>query len=79
MVCLLLLFVDTLAKAPFLLLVTIATTERGEPLRRLFLPKQLQSQFLSIASANTRNKIETCGILGGKLVICYYSLYKPLF
>ncbi|KAI8878288.1 hypothetical protein K501DRAFT_326096 [Backusella circina FSU 941] len=44
-----------------------ATTERGEPLRRLILPKQLQSQFLSIASTNTRNKIETCGILGGKL------------
>ncbi|GAA5807894.1 hypothetical protein MFLAVUS_001274 [Mucor flavus] len=46
---------------------TDASTERGEPLRKLLLPKGLQSKFLSIAGNNTRNKIETCGILAGTL------------
>ncbi|KAI9262485.1 hypothetical protein EDC94DRAFT_608264 [Helicostylum pulchrum] len=46
---------------------TDASTERGEPLRELLLPKGLQSRFLSIANNNTRNKIETCGILAGTL------------
>ncbi|CEG69697.1 Putative Ubiquitin thiolesterase [Rhizopus microsporus] len=44
-----------------------ASSERGEPLRRLILPKRLQTRFLSIAEPNTRKKIETCGILAGKL------------
>lgn len=46
---------------------TDASTERGEPLRRLLLPKGIHSRFLSIADRNTRNKIETCGILAGTL------------
>lgn len=48
--------------------MTLASTERGEPLRRLLLPKGIHSRFLSIADLNTRNKIETCGILAGTLV-----------
>jgi hypothetical protein len=46
----------------------LASTERGEPLRKLLLPKGVHSRFLSIADRNTRNKIETCGILAGTLV-----------
>ncbi|KAI9360276.1 hypothetical protein BD770DRAFT_385213 [Pilaira anomala] len=46
---------------------TDASTERGEPLRKLLLPKRLQHRFLSIAERNTCNKIETCGILAGTL------------
>ncbi|KAI8368045.1 hypothetical protein BD560DRAFT_399150 [Blakeslea trispora] len=46
---------------------TDASTERGEPLRRMLLPQGIQAQFLSIAEPNTRNKIETCGILAGIL------------
>jgi STAM-binding protein len=45
-----------------------ASTERGEPLRKLLLPTGVHSRFLSIAESNTRNKIETCGILAGTLV-----------
>ncbi|KAI9468078.1 MAG: hypothetical protein EXX96DRAFT_591839 [Benjaminiella poitrasii] len=44
-----------------------ASTERGEPLRQMILPKAIQSRFLSIAEPNTRKKIETCGILAGTL------------
>ncbi|KAG1618595.1 hypothetical protein G6F46_003798 [Rhizopus delemar] len=44
-----------------------ASSERGEPLRQMILPEFLQRKFLSIAEPNTRNKIETCGILAGKL------------
>lgn len=55
-------------KEEFVLTLFVASTERGEPLRKLLLPKRLQHQFLSIAERNTRNKIETCGILAGTLV-----------
>ncbi|CAO3585088.1 unnamed protein product [Absidia cylindrospora] len=44
-----------------------ATTERGEPLRRLIVPKSLQEKFLNIAQQNTNRNIETCGILAGTL------------
>ncbi|KAI8975457.1 hypothetical protein BDF20DRAFT_914385 [Mycotypha africana] len=44
-----------------------ASSERGEPLRTMLLPKDLQAKFLSIAKINTLNKIETCGILAGTL------------
>ncbi|KAG2192298.1 hypothetical protein INT47_008235 [Mucor saturninus] len=46
---------------------TDASTERGEPLRKLLLPKRLHARFVGIADRNTRNKIETCGILAGTL------------
>ncbi|ORX45661.1 Mov34-domain-containing protein [Hesseltinella vesiculosa] len=43
------------------------TTERGEPLRTLLVPGNLQDRFLSIAKPNTIKNIETCGILAGTL------------
>lgn len=43
------------------------TTEGGEPLRTIFLPERLRQEFLAIAEQNTRNKLETCGMLCGKL------------
>lgn len=45
-----------------------AYLENGSPLRSVFLPANLRSQFLSRASINTRNNLETCGILCGTLV-----------
>ncbi|KAK9245665.1 hypothetical protein V1506DRAFT_232305 [Lipomyces tetrasporus] len=44
-----------------------ATTEGGAQLRTVFLPSELRSSFLEIALPNTRNKLETCGILCGIL------------
>ncbi|KAK9363657.1 hypothetical protein V1504DRAFT_416496 [Lipomyces starkeyi] len=46
---------------------SIAKTEGGAPLRTVFLPSELRSSFLEIAMPNTRNKLETCGILCGIL------------
>ena len=46
----------------------LAFTESGAPLRTVFLPTELRPQFLSIAAANTRAKLETCGILCGTLI-----------
>ncbi|PSK54020.1 AMSH-like protease sst2 [Elsinoe australis] len=45
-----------------------AKTEGGAPLRPLFIPTELRPRFLSLASANTRNNLETCGILCGSLI-----------
>ncbi|GAB7357476.1 hypothetical protein MBLNU459_g0013t1 [Dothideomycetes sp. NU459] len=45
-----------------------AYTESGMPLRTLFLPTELRTQFLALASSNTRNNLETCGILCGTLI-----------
>lgn len=42
-------------------------TEGGEPLRTVFLPGQLRSEFLRVAEPNTRANLETAGILCGKL------------
>lgn len=42
-------------------------TEKGIPLRTLFVPSTLVESFLKIASKNTRRKLETCGLLCGKL------------
>ncbi|GMG21258.1 unnamed protein product [Ambrosiozyma monospora] len=46
---------------------TVNFTEGGSPLRTIFLPAQLIDKFLLIAKRNTRKKLETCGILCGKL------------
>lgn len=43
------------------------TTEGGAPLRTVFLPENLRSKFLQIALPNTRQNLETCGMLCGKL------------
>ncbi|RVD80796.1 uncharacterized protein DFL_008687 [Arthrobotrys flagrans] len=45
----------------------VAYTERGDPLRTIFIPKDLRSEFLAIADRNTRRNLETCGILAGFL------------
>ncbi|KAF1923619.1 STAM binding protein [Didymella exigua CBS 183.55] len=44
-----------------------AFLENGDPLRPVFLPSQLRSQFLGSASTNTRLNLETCGMLCGIL------------
>jgi STAM-binding protein len=45
-----------------------AYLENGTPLRTVFLPPNLRSRFLAIASPNTRRNLETCGILCGTLI-----------
>ncbi|KAJ5624153.1 hypothetical protein N7510_000462 [Penicillium lagena] len=45
-----------------------AYLENGTPLRSVFLPADLRSRFLSVASSNTRRNLETCAILCGTLV-----------
>ncbi|KAI0890992.1 hypothetical protein F4806DRAFT_339129 [Annulohypoxylon nitens] len=45
-----------------------AYLESGEPIRSIFLPRELRRQFLSIASENTRRGLEMCGILCGTAV-----------
>ncbi|KAL4870784.1 hypothetical protein BDV12DRAFT_165219 [Aspergillus spectabilis] len=45
-----------------------AYLENGTPLRTVFLPPQLRSQFLVLAASNTRKNLETCGILCGTLI-----------
>ncbi|GAA5838092.1 hypothetical protein JCM5353_004495 [Sporobolomyces roseus] len=45
----------------------LAQTEAGAPLRPMFLPAQLISQFVEIARPNTERNIETCGLLLGRL------------
>ena len=43
----------------------------GGGIRPVIIPNDTSSRFLSVASANTRRNVETCGILGGKLVSPY--------
>lgn len=45
----------------------LASTEGGKLLKTVFLPSSLQESFLNIARPNTAKKLETCGILCGKL------------
>jgi STAM-binding protein len=45
-----------------------AYLENGTPLRTVFLPPNLRTHFLKIASPDTRRNLETCGILCGTLV-----------
>ncbi|KAI5842456.1 putative endosome-associated ubiquitin isopeptidase [Morchella snyderi] len=47
---------------------TPATLENGTPLRTIFLPSGLRSEFLTVAAPNTRRNLETCGILCGTLI-----------
>lgn len=46
---------------------SIARLEGGSSLRTVIIPKKLRSQFLIAALLNTMQKVETCGILCGKL------------
>jgi STAM-binding protein len=45
-----------------------AYLENGNPLRTVFLPPDLRQKFLQIAAPNTRNNLETCGMLCGTLI-----------
>ncbi|GAP92600.1 putative Mov34 MPN PAD-1 family protein [Rosellinia necatrix] len=45
-----------------------AYLENGEPIRPIFLPRQLRRRFLEIASENTKRGLEMCGILCGTAV-----------
>ncbi|CZT52151.1 related to STAM-binding protein [Rhynchosporium secalis] len=45
-----------------------AYLESGEPLRTVFLPPTLRNEFLRHAEPNTRNNLETCGMLCGTLI-----------
>lgn len=45
-----------------------AYLENGNPLRTVFLPPTLREKFLQIAAPNTRNNLETCGMLCGTLI-----------
>jgi len=45
-----------------------AYLENGNPLRTVFLPTTLREKFLQLAATNTRNNLETCGMLCGTLV-----------
>ncbi|KAI9225772.1 MAG: hypothetical protein DHS80DRAFT_33381 [Piptocephalis tieghemiana] len=45
-----------------------AVTEGGKPLRTIYLPDSLMGEFLRFALPWTERRLETCGILGGKLV-----------
>lgn len=55
--------------------MNLASTERGEPLRKMLLPEGIHARFLSIAQPNTNKKIETCGILAGTLVSGCQPMY----
>jgi STAM-binding protein len=45
-----------------------AYLENGNPLRTVFLPPYLRHKFLQYAAPNTRNNLETCGMLCGTLI-----------
>jgi STAM-binding protein len=53
-----------------------ARTERGQPLRTIFLSPRVRSRFLTIALANTRRNLETCGILCGRLISNAFFVLK---
>jgi STAM-binding protein len=60
---------------------TTATTESGDPLRRVNTPLSILDRFLDIAAKNTRNNLETCGILCGHLVRnkkCNVRIWLPI-
>ncbi|KAL9553485.1 hypothetical protein MBANPS3_003279 [Mucor bainieri] len=44
-------------------------------LRVLNIPLDIQAKFLALARFNTKNNVETCGILSGKLVCAHSSIY----
>lgn len=51
-------------------------TEGGLPLRLLYVPLDLIDIFLDLAAKNTRNGVETAGVLCGALVCFLASGYK---
>jgi STAM-binding protein len=45
-----------------------AYLENGNPLRTIFLPPTLRTEFLKYAESNTRRNLETCGMLCGTVI-----------
>jgi STAM-binding protein len=45
-----------------------AYLENGNPLRTVFLPPTLRTDFLKFAESNTRRNLETCGMLCGTVI-----------
>ncbi|ORY68262.1 uncharacterized protein BCR38DRAFT_422604 [Pseudomassariella vexata] len=45
-----------------------AYLENGEPIRSVFLPAQLRSEFMALAADHTRRGVEMCGLLCGTAV-----------
>jgi STAM-binding protein len=45
-----------------------AYLENGNPLRTIFLPPNLRTEFLKYAESNTRRNLETCGMLCGTVI-----------
>jgi STAM-binding protein len=45
-----------------------AYLENGNPLRTIFLPPTLRTEFLRYAESNTRRNLETCGMLCGTVI-----------
>jgi STAM-binding protein len=45
-----------------------AYLENGNPLRTVFLPPTLRTEFLKYAESNTRRNLETCGMLCGTVI-----------
>lgn len=60
--------VESPAKKERLTFRPAAYLENGKPLRPVFLPDKLRETFLEMASDNTRQGLEMCGILCGTLV-----------
>lgn len=54
--------------------VSTYRSESGAPLRALSIPSSIISTFLSLAAANTRRDIETCGVLAGRLSHSRFTL-----
>ncbi|KAL2001527.1 hypothetical protein VTN02DRAFT_1643 [Thermoascus thermophilus] len=55
-----------------------AYLENGTPLRTIFLPPNLRTEFLKVAAPNTRRNLETCGILCGTLISNAFFISKLL-
>lgn len=55
-------------KQPSVAFKPAAYLENGNPIRPVFLPRQLRRRFLEIASENTKRGLEMCGILCGTAV-----------
>ncbi|KAH3679851.1 hypothetical protein WICMUC_000594 [Wickerhamomyces mucosus] len=45
----------------------VPSPDSGKLLKKVFVPHELEKEFLEIARTNTEKKLETCGILCGKL------------
>ena len=59
----------------FIIILLIFLVGGLDGTRPVLVPSDTVSRFKTVASANTRRNIETCGILAGKLVRYIYCTY----